>query len=209
MPTAVECQLIRIVRRNLKQVARKKVPVVTGFIASDVEGLHTTLGRNGSDFSASIVAALLGAESISIWTDVDGVMSADPRIVPQAFSLESLTYDELMELSHFGAKVVYPPSVHPVRAGIVGGEREQPIPVKQAVEMLEIIQCSQSCSVNILASVIPPVRRQTEAGAGGGNELPRAEGSGPGQGATELGYEFLGVVGGGLHGPLPVGMFGR
>ena len=92
------------------------LPVVTGFIGATEAGETTTLGRGGSDYTAAIFGAALRAEAIEIWTDVDGVMSADPRIVPTAFSLDSLRYDELMELSHFGAKVVYPPTVHPARA---------------------------------------------------------------------------------------------
>lgn len=92
------------------------LPVVTGFIGSTESGETTTLGRGGSDYTAALFGAALEAVAIEIWTDVDGVMSADPRIVPTAFSLDSLRYDELMELSHFGAKVVYPPTVHPARA---------------------------------------------------------------------------------------------
>lgn len=92
------------------------LPVVTGFIGATGSGETTTLGRGGSDYTAAIFGAALMAEAIEIWTDVDGVMSADPRIVPTAFSLRALRYDELMELSHFGAKVVYPPTVHPARA---------------------------------------------------------------------------------------------
>lgn len=93
----------------------RALPVVTGFIASAASGETTTLGRGGSDLTAALFGAALGASAIEIWTDVDGVMSADPRIVPTAFSIASLRYDELMELSHFGAKVVYPPTVHPAR----------------------------------------------------------------------------------------------
>ena len=87
--------------------------VVTGFIASDPEGLQTTLGRNGSDFSASIIASLLNAESIRIWTDVDGVMSADPNRVPDATVISDLTYSEAMELAYFGAKVIHPQTMSP------------------------------------------------------------------------------------------------
>lgn len=89
--------------------------VVTGFIAATAAGEATTLGRGGSDYTASLLGAMLGADRVEIWTDVDGIMSADPRIVPEAFSLESLSFDELLELSHFGAKVVHPSSVHPAR----------------------------------------------------------------------------------------------
>ena len=92
------------------------LPIVTGFIGATESGETTTLGRGGSDYTAAIFGAALHAEAIEIWTDVDGVMSADPRIVPTAFSMAALRYDELMELSHFGAKVVYPPTVHPARA---------------------------------------------------------------------------------------------
>ncbi len=91
------------------------LPVVTGFIGSTESGETTTLGRGGSDYTAAIFGAALEASAIEIWTDVDGVMSADPKIVPGAFSMAALRYDELMELSHFGAKVVYPPTVHPAR----------------------------------------------------------------------------------------------
>ena len=94
----------------------KALPIVTGFIAATESGETTTLGRGGSDYTAAIFGAALDAAAIEIWTDVDGVISADPRIVPTAFSMDALRYDELMELSHFGAKVVYPPTVHPARA---------------------------------------------------------------------------------------------
>jgi bifunctional aspartokinase / homoserine dehydrogenase 1 len=94
---------------------RTRLQVVTGFIGATPAGDTTTLGRGGSDYTASIVGAALGAELIEIWTDVDGVMTADPRHVPEAFSISSMSYDELMELSHFGAKVVYPPTVRPAR----------------------------------------------------------------------------------------------
>lgn len=89
------------------------ITVITGFIASDGGGLHTTLGRNGSDFSASIVASLLQAASISIWTDVDGVLSADPNRVPEASVINELSYNEAMELAYFGAKVIHPQTMAP------------------------------------------------------------------------------------------------
>jgi aspartokinase/homoserine dehydrogenase 1 len=89
--------------------------VVTGFIAGTAAGETTTLGRGGSDYTATLLGAILDAEAVEIWTDVNGVMSADPRIVQEAFSLESLSYDELMELSHWGAKVMHPAAVQPAR----------------------------------------------------------------------------------------------
>jgi aspartokinase/homoserine dehydrogenase 1 len=93
----------------------RPLQVVTGFIASTADDETTTLGRGGSDYTASILGAALGAVAIELWTDVDGVLSADPRLVPDAVPAARLSYDELMELSHFGAKVVHPPSVHPAR----------------------------------------------------------------------------------------------
>jgi aspartokinase/homoserine dehydrogenase 1 len=87
--------------------------IVTGFIAREPNGLQTTLGRNGSDFSASIFADLLDAREIYIWTDVDGVLSADPRRVPDATVIDSLSYHEAMELAYFGAKVIHPQTMAP------------------------------------------------------------------------------------------------
>lgn len=93
--------------------------VVTGFIARDLKGRITTLGRNGSDWSASIFGALFAADEVHIWTDVDGVLSADPRLVPEAILLPRMSYDEAFELAYFGAKVVHPRTMGPVlEAGI-------------------------------------------------------------------------------------------
>jgi aspartokinase/homoserine dehydrogenase 1 len=89
------------------------LPIVTGFIASTPAGDTITLGRGGSDYTAAILGAVLGADEVEIWTDVDGILTADPRKVPDAFSMESLSYEEAMELSHFGAKVIYPPTIQP------------------------------------------------------------------------------------------------
>jgi len=93
-----------------------EVQVTTGFIASSRGGLTTTLGRGGSDFTAAILAAGLDAEAIEIWTDVDGVLTSDPRRVKSAFTIPTLTYAEAMEMSHFGAKVIYPPTIQPAMA---------------------------------------------------------------------------------------------
>jgi aspartokinase/homoserine dehydrogenase 1 len=90
------------------------VAVITGFIATDEEGLQTTLGRNGSDYSAAIFAALSDADELTIWTDVNGVMSADPNRVPEAQVIDQLTYNEAMELAYFGAKVIHPQTLGPV-----------------------------------------------------------------------------------------------
>jgi bifunctional aspartokinase / homoserine dehydrogenase 1 len=90
--------------------------IVTGFVARDTQGLQTTLGRNGSDFSASIFGALLDAAEIHVWTDVDGVLSADPCLVPDATVIDSLSYNEAMELAYFGAKVIHPQTMAPAVA---------------------------------------------------------------------------------------------
>src|SRR4029079_19773456 len=87
--------------------------IITGFVASDRRGVQTTLGRNGSDFSGSIFGALLEASEIHIWTDVDGVLSADPRRVPDGTVIDSLSYNEAMELAYFGAKVIHPQTMAP------------------------------------------------------------------------------------------------
>jgi aspartokinase/homoserine dehydrogenase 1 len=92
---------------------RKDVSVVTGFISSTLKGETTTLGRGGSDYTAALLGAALGASEIQIWTDVDGVMTSDPRQVHKAFPLHEMTYEEAMEMSHFGAKVIYPPTLQP------------------------------------------------------------------------------------------------
>lgn len=93
--------------------------VFTGFIAADPGGRTTTLGRSGSDYTASIIAAALKVSKIVIWTDVDGVLTADPRICPEAFTLPRICYEDAMELSHFGAKVIFPPTMIPaMKAGI-------------------------------------------------------------------------------------------
>ena len=90
------------------------VTVIPGFIASSSDGHNTTLGRGGSDYTAAIVAAALHSKQLEIWTDVNGMYTANPRIVKQAHPIETISYQEAMELSHFGAKVLYPPTIQPV-----------------------------------------------------------------------------------------------
>ena len=90
------------------------VAIVPGFIARDAAGDIVTLGRGGSDYTASILASALNASVLEIWTDVDGFMSADPRIIRNAYVIDELTYEEATELCNFGAKVVYPPTLYPV-----------------------------------------------------------------------------------------------
>ena len=92
-----------------------KIAVVPGFISSDSDtGEITNLGRGGSDYTASIIAAALGADVLEIWTDVDGFMTADPKVIHSAYTINELSYVEAMELCNFGAKVVYPPTIYPV-----------------------------------------------------------------------------------------------
>lgn len=104
-----------ITNRRIKNYfkSHSKPQVVTGFIGTNNLGETTTLGRGGSDFTASILGAALKVKAIEIWTDVDGILTADPRKVENAYSINAVTYEEAMELSHFGAKVIYPPTMQP------------------------------------------------------------------------------------------------
>ena len=103
----------RLVRETFAQ--RCGIAVCGGFIASDsTTGVTTNLGRGGSDYTAAIIAAALDADSLEIWTDVDGFMTADPRVIPTAYTIDQLSYSEATELCNFGAKVVYPPTIFPV-----------------------------------------------------------------------------------------------
>ncbi len=103
----------RLVRETFQNMG--KVAVVPGFISTDRDsGEITNLGRGGSDYTASIIAAALDAEVLEIWTDVDGFMTADPRVIHTAYTINELSYVEAMELCNFGAKVVYPPTIYPV-----------------------------------------------------------------------------------------------
>jgi aspartokinase/homoserine dehydrogenase 1 len=103
----------KLIRETFAQLP--KVAIVPGFISSDaVSGDITNLGRGGSDYTASIIAAELGAGALEIWTDVDGFMTADPKVINNAYVIEKLSYLEALELCNFGAKVIYPPTIYPV-----------------------------------------------------------------------------------------------
>ena len=106
--TKMQCR-----KRLLPLIEAGIVPVVTGYVGATEDGIPTTLGRGGSDYSCAIVGASLDADEIQIWTDVNGVMTADPRIVPEARSLHRLSYEEVAELSYYGAKVIHPKTVTP------------------------------------------------------------------------------------------------
>ncbi|MGG6231206.1 bifunctional aspartate kinase/homoserine dehydrogenase I [Tenacibaculum sp. SDUM215027] len=107
---------------------KHQVTILPGFIAQTKEGKTTTLGRGGSDYSAAIYAAALSAEELQIWTDVSGMYTANPHMVKQAFPISHISYQEAMELSHFGAKVIFPPTIQPVL------EKEIPIRIKNTFE---------------------------------------------------------------------------
>lgn len=97
-------------------LGRQEVPVVTGFFGKTPEGFITLFGRNGTDYSASVIANVADADSLEIWKDVDGFMSADPKVVPEAVPIPALTYEEAAELSYFGARVLHPRTVEPAKA---------------------------------------------------------------------------------------------
>ena len=103
----------KAIKKQFKSAAQ--ISVCPGFVASSKnEGLITTLGRGGSDYTAALIAAALEVKELQIWTDVNGMMTSDPRLVTNAHPIEHLSYEEAMELSHFGAKVIYPPTIQPV-----------------------------------------------------------------------------------------------
>ena len=104
-----------LVKKSFSGIDGKHVYVVPGFIARDRDSHETTnLGRGGSDYTASIIAAVLNADVLEIWTDVDGFMTADPKVIQSAYTINELSYVEAMELCNFGAKVIYPPTIYPV-----------------------------------------------------------------------------------------------
>jgi len=110
----VDSTRARVGERLVPLLADGIVPVVTGFIGATADGVLTTLGRGGSDFSAAILGDCLDSDEVWIWTDVDGVMTADPRIVPEARLIPVLSYSEVSELAYFGAKVLHPRTIRPV-----------------------------------------------------------------------------------------------
>jgi len=102
----------RLIRNRLK--SKKIIYIVTGFISSTADGTSTTLGRNGSDYTATLLGAALNAASVEIWTDVDGVLTADPRVVPNSWVIKEISFQEAMEMSFFGAEVIHPYTLLPV-----------------------------------------------------------------------------------------------
>ncbi|MEM7298405.1 MAG: bifunctional aspartate kinase/homoserine dehydrogenase I, partial [Bacteroidota bacterium] len=119
-----------ITNKNISEFIKNTEDLVIcpGFVSANAEGVTTTLGRGGSDYTAAIFASALEAKSFEIWTDVNGMMTADPRQVSSAHSIERLTFQEAMELSHFGAKVIYPPTIQPIL------EKKIPIKIKNTFD---------------------------------------------------------------------------
>ena len=103
----------RAPKKLLPLIAENQVPVIGGFIASNQAGISTTLGRGGSDFTAALIGGALRAEAIEIWTDVDGIMTADPRVCPDALRVKIISFEEAAELAYFGAKVLHPATILP------------------------------------------------------------------------------------------------
>lgn len=110
------------------RTAKQAIVVLPGFIAATIDGHPTTLGRGGSDYSAAIIAGVMNAQELQIWTDVSGIYTANPKLVKQAKSIPNISYEEAMELSHFGAKVLYPPTIQPVYTKLI------PIAIKNTNE---------------------------------------------------------------------------
>jgi aspartokinase/homoserine dehydrogenase 1 len=110
----VDFELTNKLIKEYFQNNNEKISIAPGFISADVNGTPTTLGRGGSDYTAAIYAAAIDAENVEIWTDVSGMMTADPRLSSNAKIIPHISYQEAMELSHFGAKVIYPPTIQPV-----------------------------------------------------------------------------------------------
>ncbi len=142
------------------------VPIVTGYVGATEDGIPTTLGRGGSDYSCAIVGAALEVDEIQIWTDVNGVMTADPRMVPEARSLNRLSYEEVAELSYYGAKVIHPKTVTPAL------EKGIPIRVLNTFEPshpgTEITSESDAASQGMVKAItsIPALNMVTVAGRG-------------------------------------------
>lgn len=109
-----EQQVLRAFDKFMQPASERRIAIVPGFIARDASTGHVTnLGRGGSDYTAAVLAAVLGADILEIWTDVDGFMTADPKVISNAYAIDELSYVEAMELCNFGAKVVYPPTIYP------------------------------------------------------------------------------------------------
>jgi aspartate kinase len=122
-------------------IAKGKVPVMGGFIASNEAGITTTLGRGGSDFTGALIGGALTAEAIEIWTDVDGIMTADPRVCPDALRVKTISFEEAAELAYFGAKVLHPATILPA--------------VKKNIPVLVLNSRNAACEGTRITSLAP------------------------------------------------------
>ncbi len=162
----VEMSYHQINQRLGPVLARREVPVVTGFIAATVDGSLTTLGRGGSDYTASLLGAALSADEIWIWTDVDGLMTADPRIVKDAAVLRVVSFGEALELSYFGAKMMHPRALQPA------AQRKIPVRIKNSSKpagegtLVSASETDNDGKVVKAVSIIPGVGIVTVSGAG-------------------------------------------
>jgi len=163
--------LMNITQQKLKErlcplIKKRTVPVVTGFIAVTEDGVPTTLGRGGSDYTATIIGSALGADEVWIWTDVDGIMTADPKIEQAAQTIREISFMEAMEMSHFGAKAMHPRALEP--ASKIG----LPVRVKNTFNPngpdTLILQDQRIKSVNIVKAVtsVSEASMVTVSGAG-------------------------------------------
>lgn len=143
----------RCVERLLPLVRQGVIPVVTGFIGATADGVLTTLGRGGSDYSATILGAAVGANEVIIWTDVDGLLTADPRLVPDACTIAEISYREAAELAFFGAKVLHPKTLRPlVQHGIPLWIRNTFAPQKPGTRITPA-GATDGCGVTALTAV--------------------------------------------------------
>ncbi len=126
------------------QIAQGKVPVMGGFIASNEAGITTTLGRGGSDFTGALIGGALQAEAIEIWTDVDGIMTTDPRVCPDALRVKVISFEEAAELAYFGAKVLHPATILPA--------------VKKNIPVLVLNSRNATCEGTRITSLAPPCK---------------------------------------------------
>ena len=163
--------LIEISYHQIRQflepcLSRKEIPVVTGFIGATVDGNITTLGRGGSDYTASLIGAALAADEIWIWTDVDGLMTADPRIVKDARILPNMSFGEALELSYFGAKMMHPRALQPaVQKRIPVRIKNSSKPSKEGT-LVSANEGDKSERVVSAISIIPSVGIVTVSGTG-------------------------------------------
>ncbi|MGC9157940.1 MAG: lysine-sensitive aspartokinase 3 [Terracidiphilus sp.] len=134
----------RVPERLLPLIAQGVVPVMGGFIGSNEAGITTTLGRGGSDFTAALVGGALPAETIEIWTDVDGIMTSDPRVCPEALRVKVISFEEAAELAYFGAKVLHPATILPA--------------VKRNIPVLVLNSRNARCEGTRISSVAPHCR---------------------------------------------------